>query len=245
MINHSLFSELSFFVRDRVLPSIKVASVLSLSQVRERQAGLTFFVAAFLVSVPVFIQTPLVRSFPEISLLLTGGWVWLGIILLKRPQTQIWGDLTLGFSWSWLAGSIYWGWWRWEPLIHLPIEAIGVPFACWCLWRGWGKIGNWFYLGSLLGTAITDLYFYLTGLIPYWRQLMQVEPSLAGSIFQSALAQIHTPWGISWAVVLVNAIVAVGWRALQRAELHWWAFAGAVLSTILVDSLFFIAASIS
>jgi hypothetical protein len=74
---------------------------------------------------------------------------------------------------------------------------------------------------------------------------MQVEPSLAGSIFQSALAQIHTPWGISWAVVLVNAIVAVGWRALQRAELHWWAFAGAVLSTILVDSLFFIAASIS
>jgi hypothetical protein len=245
LINHSLFSELSFFVRDRVLPSIKVASVLSLSQVRERQAGLTFFVAAFLVSVPVFIQTPLVRSFPEISLLLTGGWVWLGIILLKRPQTQIWGDLTLGFSWSWLAGSIYWGWWRWEPLIHLPIEAIGVPFACWCLWRGWGKIGNWFYLGSLLGTAITDLYFYLTGLIPYWRQLMQVEPSLAGSIFQSALAQIHTPWGISWAVVLVNAIVAVGWRALQRAELHWWAFAGAVLSTILVDSLFFIAASIS
>ena len=245
MINHSLFSELSFFVRDRVLPSIKVASVLSLSQVRERQAGLIFFVAAFLVSVPVFIQTPLVRSFPEISLLLTGGWVWLGIILLKRPQTQIWGDLTLGFSWSWLAGSIYWGWWRWEPLIHLPIEAIGVPFACWCLWRGWGKIGNWFYLGSLLGTAITDLYFYLTGLIPYWRQLMQVEPSLAGSIFQSALAQIHTPWGISWAVVLVNAIVAVGWRALQRAELHWWAFAGAVLSTILVDSLFFIAASIS
>ena len=240
-----MFSELSFFVRDRVLPSIKVASVLSLSQVRERQAGLTFFVAAFLVSVPVFIQTPLVRSFPEISLLLTGGWVWLGIILLKRPQTQIWGDLTLGFSWSWLAGSIYWGWWRWEPLIHLPIEAIGVPFACWCLWRGWGKIGNWFYLGSLLGTAITDLYFYLTGLIPYWRQLMQVEPSLAGSIFQSALAQIHTPWGISWAVVLVNAIVAVGWRALQRAELHWWAFAGAVLSTILVDSLFFIAASIS
>ena len=240
-----MFSELSFFVRDRVLPSIKVASVLSLSQVRERQAGLIFFVAAFLVSVPVFIQTPLVRSFPEISLLLTGGWVWLGIILLKRPQTQIWGDLTLGFSWSWLAGSIYWGWWRWEPLIHLPIEAIGVPFACWCLWRGWGKIGNWFYLGSLLGTAITDLYFYLTGLIPYWRQLMQVEPSLAGSIFQSALAQIHTPWGISWAVVLVNAIVAVGWRALQRAELHWWAFAGAVLSTILVDSLFFIAASIS
>ena len=210
------------------------------------QPILISLVAAFLVSVPVFIQTPLVRAFPWVSLLLTGAWVGLGLFLLKRPKTQIWGDLLLGFSWSWLAGSIYWGWWRWEPFIHLPIESIGVPFACWCLWRGWGKIGNWFYLGSLFGTAITDLYFYLTGLIPHWRQLMQVvEPALARPILQNAIAQIHTPWGISWAIVLVNLLIAVGSLSLQKVELHRWAFAGAVLSTILVDSLFFIAASMS
>ncbi|AFY77612.1 Protein of unknown function (DUF3120) [Pleurocapsa sp. PCC 7327] len=240
-----MVSSTSSVTSARALPSGKTSQVLSLTQTRERQAGFFFLAAAFLVSVPVFIQTPLVRLFPWVSLLLTGGWAILGIALLKHPKTQIWGDLLIGFSWSWLAGSIYWGWLRWEPLIHLPVESIGVPFACWCLWRGWGKIGNWFYLGSLLGTAITDLFFYLTGLIPYWRQLMQVNPALARPIFQSAIAQIQTPWGISWAVVLVDLLIVVGWRSLQKPELHWWAFAGAVLSTILVDSLFLLAASMS
>jgi hypothetical protein len=212
---------------------------------KERQSWLFFLAAAFLVSVPVFIQAPMVRFVPWLSLLLTGGWVSLGFFLLKRPTTRLWGDLLLGFSWSWLAGSIYWGWLRWEPLIHLPVEAIGLPFAFVCLWRGWGKVGNLFYLGSLLGTAITDLYFYLTDLIPHWRQLMQVAPTLATPIFQQALSQVQTVWGISWAVVLVNLLLAISWWSLQKERLHWWAFAGAVLSTILVDSLFLVAASLS
>lgn len=121
-----------------------------------------------------------------LSLVMTVGWVALSVFLLRRPATQLWGDLLLGFSWSWLAGSIYWGWLRWEPLIHLPVEAIGLPFALWCLWRGWGIVGNLFYLGSLLGTAVTDLYFYIVDLIPHWRQLMQVAPSEASPILQTA-----------------------------------------------------------
>ena len=201
-----------------------------------------FGAASFLVSVPVFFQAPIVRLFPWLSLILTLGWVALGFWLYRRPQTRWWGDITLGFSWSWLAGSIYWGWLRWEPLIHIPIEAIGLPFALWFIWRGKGLIGNYFYLGSLLGTAITDLYFYLTDLIPYWRKLMTVDPALASPIFKSALAQIQTPWGISWAIVLVNILLAVSFWSLKKTELYWWAFAGAVLSTILVDSLFWIAA---
>lgn len=72
-----------------------------------------------------------------------------------------------------------------------------------------------------------------------------VDPALARPILQNAIAQIHTPWGISWAIVLVNLLIAVGSLSLQKVELHRWAFAGAVLSTILVDSLFFIAASMS
>ncbi len=202
-----------------------------------------FAAAAFLVSVPVFIEAPLVRQYPVISVALSLFWVGWGLVLFQRPQGQIWGDLLFGFSWSWLAGAIYWGWFRWEPALHLPIESIGVPFALWGIWRGVGKIGNLFYLGSLLGTAITDLYFYEVGLIDYWRQLMQVDPALATSLLQQAIAQVRTPWGTAWAVVLVNFLLAVGIMSLGTKQLHWYAFSGAVLTTIVVDSLFLWVAS--
>ncbi len=202
-----------------------------------------FAAASFLVSVPVFVQAPLVRQLPWLSLLLTLGWIWLGFKLLARPGMRVWGDLLLGFSWCWLAGSIYWGWLRAEPLLHLPIEAIGLPFALWGLWRGRGAVGNLFYLGSLFGTALTDVYFYLTDLIPYWRQIMDVDPALITPILQEATAQVQTPWGISWAAVLGCTLGLVGCGALTRGRLPWWAFSGAVLSTILVDSLFWLAAT--
>ncbi|HAC63290.1 MAG TPA: DUF3120 domain-containing protein [Cyanothece sp. UBA12306] len=209
------------------------------------QGWLMFLAAGFLVSVPVFIEAPLVRLCPQISVLMTLVWLWLAWTLMKQEHTHHWGDLLWGFSWCWLAGSIYWGWWRWEPLIHLPIESIGVPVAIWGIWRGWGLVGNFFYLGSLLGTGITDGYFYLTGLIPHWRQLMNIEPELATPIFQAALVQVQTPWGISWAIVLVNIMLGVGLWAMQKPHRHWWALAGAVLSTILVDSLFWLVASLA
>jgi len=183
-----------------------------------------------------------VRQLPWLSLAMTAGLVGGSIQLLARQSTRLWGDLLLGFSWSWLAGSIYWGWLRWEPLWHLPVEAIGLPVAIWCLWRRWAMVGNLFYLGSLLGTAITDIYFYIVDLIPHWRQLMQVSPELAMPVLQSAIAQIQTPWGISWAVVLSVILLVAGILPLGTRQLHWWAFSGAVLSTILVDSLFWIVA---
>ncbi|BAZ44681.1 hypothetical protein NIES4102_16930 [Chondrocystis sp. NIES-4102] len=216
---------------------------LNLQQNSDNKAWRVFFTASFLVSVPVFFQAPIVRLFPLASVILTSFWIGLGWFLYKK-QNHWWGDILLGFSWSWLAGSIYWGWFRSEPLIHIPIESIGLPFALLCLGRGWGKIGNFFYLGSLLGTTITDLYFYLTDVIPYWRQLMTVDldPALASPILKAALAQTQNLWGISWAIVLINILLAISWWSLKKTELHWWAFAGAVLSTILVDSLFGLAA---
>lgn len=183
------------------------------------------------------------RLLPELSLLLTVGWLGLSLFLLARPRTQLWGDLLFGFTWSWLAGSIYWGWLRWEPVLHLPIEAIGLPIALWCLLRQWNKVGNLFYLGSLFGTAVTDLYFYLTDLIPHWRHLMQVSPELAMPIFQNAIAQIKTPWGVGWAAALALVLVVAGVVPLRSQKVHWWAFGGAVLSTILVDGLFWLAAA--
>lgn len=209
---------------------------------QQSQRWFPFAIAVFLVSVPVFFQAPLVRIWPMLSLVMTGGWLGLSLYLLRTKETQLWGDLLFGFSWTWLTGSIYWGWLRWEPLLHLPVESIAVPFALWCLWRGWGKVGNWFYLGSLFGTAVTDGYFYIAGLIPSWRQLMQVDPSMAMPIFQDAITLAATPWGISWAVVLAITLFAVGVFSLQSEKTHWWVFGGAVLSTILVDSLFLMAA---
>ncbi|MBD2578355.1 DUF3120 domain-containing protein [Oscillatoria sp. FACHB-1406] len=202
-----------------------------------------FAAAAFLVSIPVFFQASLVRQQPLLSLLLSAMWVALGWKLRQRPKFEVWGDLLLGFSWSWLAGSIYWGWWRWEPLYHLPIESIGIPFALWGMRRKGYAVGSLFYLGSLFGTAIGDLYFYLTDLIPYWRQVMEVSPSLAPVILQNALTRVQTPWGIGCAIALGSLLTLVGIAALQKRQASSWAFGGAVLSTIVVEGLFALAAA--
>lgn len=222
--------------------ALSSSASLSLS-IPWRQTWLVFAAAVFLVSVPVFVEAPLVRSLPSLSLAMTGFWIWLSFALMSRSATYLWGDLLLGFSWSWLAGAIYWGWLRWEPLWHLPVESIGLPFACWCLMRNWAKVGSWFYLGSLLGTVLTDVYFYLVDLMPYWRQIMQVEPAGVSLILQNALAQVQTPWGQGWAVILAVTLLVCGVLPLRLEQRHWYAFGGAVLSTILVDSLFLIAAS--
>jgi hypothetical protein len=210
-----------------------------------RQNWLVLIAAVFLVSVPVFIEAPLVRSLPVFSLLMTAFWVWLSVRLMSRPQTYLWGDLLFGFSWTWFTGSIYWGWLRWEPIWHLPIEALGLPFALWCLTKNWGKVGNWFYLGSLFGTVLTDIYFYLVDLMPYWRQIMRISPEGASQILQNALTQVQNPWGQGWAVILAVILAVVGTGSLLNKESHWYAFGGAVLSTILVDSLFLLAAALA
>jgi len=229
----------------RALESTLQASASLPLFVSVQKTWLVLAAAVFLVSVPVFIEAPLVRSLPVVSLAITGLWVWLSLKLMSRPQTYLWGDLLLGFSWSWLAGSIYWGWLRFEPLWHLPVESIGLPFACWCLVRNWGKVGNWFYLGSLFGTVLTDIYFYLVKLIPYWRQIMEVEPSQVSPILQAAVTQVKTPWGVASASTLAMVLLVAGIMPLRNKQHHWYAFGGAVLSTILVDSLFLLAALVA
>ncbi|MEM8637708.1 MAG: DUF3120 domain-containing protein [Cyanobacteria bacterium P01_G01_bin.54] len=197
-----------------------------------------FGAAAFLVSVPVFFQAPLVRWSPELGLVSTLLW-WLGALgLWWWYPRQPWASLLFGFSWSWLAGSIYWGWWRTEPLLHLPIEAIALPIALWSLWQGQGRLGAGFYLGSLVGTAITDLFFYPTHLIPYWRAVMSLPAADIPAVLQGAVAQLQTPWAAAWAVILIVSLLVMGLRSLRSPSLAAWAFGGAVLSTLLVDGLF-------
>lgn len=198
--------------------------------------------AAFLVSVPVFIQAPLVRLQPWVSLLITLVWLLGGLQMLRQPAFKFWGDLAIGFSWTWLAGSLYWGWLRENPYVHLPVEAIGLPIVLILISQNRLKVGSYFYLGSLLGTAITDLYFYWVDLIPYWQQVMQVETTAVGSVLQAALQQIQNPIAAIRALWLLSLLVAIGLSGIRSTTAHWWAFAGAVLSTILVDTLFLAAA---
>ncbi|MEM6254498.1 MAG: DUF3120 domain-containing protein [Cyanobacteria bacterium P01_D01_bin.156] len=202
-----------------------------------------FLAAAFLVSVPVFIQAPLVRSYPWVSLGFTLIWLIGGMRMVRGGTLNLWGDLTIGFSWTWLAGSIYWGWLRENPYIHLPVEAIGLPIVLYLISQRRLLVGSYFYLGSLLGTAITDIYFYWVDLIPYWQQVMRVEPEAAGSILHNALLHIQNPIAAVRALVLLTILTLVGGFALKSGHSHRWAFAGAVLSTILVDALFLVAAS--
>lgn len=206
---------------------------------------LAFLVAAFLVSVPVFIQAPLVRLQPLASLMMTSLWLTGGIYMLRQPTFKLWGDLAIGFSWTWLAGSVYWGWLRFNPYVHLPVEAIGLPIVIVLLSQNRLKVGSYFYLGSLLGTVITDLYFYWVGLIPYWKQLMQVAPADAGTVLQAALQQIQNPIAAIRALWLLSLLIAIGLFGIRFPKAHWWAFSGAVLSTILVDALFLLAATLA
>ena len=204
-----------------------------------------FWAAAFLVSVPVFIQAPLVRLQPWVSLLMTLIWFISGLQMLNQPKLKLWGDLAIGFTWTWFAGSLYWGWLRENPYVHLPVEAIGLPIVIILISQNRCKVGSYFYLGSLFGTAITDLYFYWVDLIPYWRQVMQVEPAAVGNVLQSALLHIENPIAVVRAMVLLGILVFVGALAIRANKVYWWAFAGAVLSTILVDALFLLAASLA
>jgi hypothetical protein len=213
-----------------------------------RKSWGAFALASFLVSIPVFVQAPLVRSLPWVSLSLTSGWIALAYGLRDHTQRSLWSDVLVGFSGSWLAGSIYWGWFRQEPLLHLPIEALFVPLAVWALARRRFQAGALFYLGSLWGTAITDIYCYRVHLIAYWRQVMQVDFADAMPIFQEALAQMQTVRGVGWAILLILVLFMSGLfpflnpRTRKGEQLPQWIFAGAVLSTLLVDGLFWLTA---
>ncbi len=192
----------------------------------------------FLVSVPVLLQAPLVRFFPWVSLAMMLPLYLIAFWMVYKPRLRWWGDLLIGFGWSWLAGTIYWGWLRFEPLWHLPIEAVGLPFALWALWKRRLLVGQCFYLGSLLGTVITDVYFYCLDLIPFWRRLMIVEVSESLPILREAGALVKTGQGFICAVLLLSLLFSVASIALKTRKLHWWVFSGAVIGTLLVDALF-------
>jgi Protein of unknown function (DUF3120) len=235
---------LSFPPESRVLlPLVEPSSPLAKAQ-SIPQNWQVFAAAVFLVSVPVFFEAPLVRYLPGVSLASTALWIGAGLYLRRNPRLATWGDLLVGFSWTWMAGSLYWGWLRMDPMLHLPVEAMALPIALVGLRRNWCPVGQSFYLGSLFGTIVTDLYFHLVGLIPAWKQIM-LNPSESALVLQSALTLVYTPWGLAWAAILTMLLLFVAAVGLVGRKLGWMAFSGAVLSTLLVDGLFWLAAALA
>ena len=124
------------------------------------------------------------------------------------------GALLIGFSGSWLAGAVFWGWLRLHPLWHLPVEAFALPLAIAGLQGPWRRAGQ-FYLGALIGTACTDAATALCGLMPLWPQVLQASPSEAPLLLSAAAEQVLQP--IPW----------LWWVDLPRP---WWCRALALAS---------------
>ena len=195
-------------------------------------------VAAALVKLPVFVQAPWVRSSPLACALFTAVLVALGL----RLRGEL-GALLIGFSGSWLAGAIFWGWLRLHPLWHLPVEAFALPLAIAGLQGPWRRAGQ-FYLGALIGTACTDAATALCALMPLWPLVLQASPSEAPLLLSAAAEQVLQP--VSLAVVGgFAAAMACAGRWLWRQGEGGKVVAAALLSTLAVDALFLALALLS
>lgn len=199
-------------------------------------------VAAFLTLGPVFLQAPLVRLTPMASAAATVPLLLLALALAthRDPARQRLGMLFVGFVGSWLGGSLFWGWFRDYPVWHLPIEGFALPLALGGLQTRW-RMGAWFYLASLLGTAVTDGLIAATGLMPLWPQVVQAAPAAATVLMQHAAESLLHPGPLvalalaSWWILQLSRLLWTGDQARQVA-------AAALASTLLVDGLFFGAA---
>ena len=174
-------------------------------------------VAAALVMLPVFVQAPWVRSSPLACALFTAVLVALGL----RLRGDL-GALLIGFSGSWLAGAMFWGWLRLHPLWHLPVEAFALPLAIAGLQGPWRRAGQ-FYLGALIGTACTDAATALCGLMPLWPQVLQASPSEAPLLLSAAAEQVLQPASWLWWVDLPRpwCVPGAGSGAKAKAD-KWW-----------------------
>jgi hypothetical protein len=199
-------------------------------------------ISGLLVTLPVFLQAPWVRQAPFSAALFTAVLLCTGLALElhHHPRAKHLGALVVGFCGSWLAGCLFWGWFRCHPVLHLPIESIALPFALGGLGGRW-RLACGFYLGSLVGTAATDLAIAATGVMPLWPQVVQAAPGQAATLLQQAAQQVLQPAPLL--VVLLSAAALLQlcrwlWQRGPTARV----FAAALATTLSVDGLFLLAA---
>ncbi len=202
-------------------------------------------VAAALVVVPVFLQAPWVRLHPSSATLFTGVMMAIGLLLeLRGPERcRGFGPLLVGFSGSWLAGCLFWGWCRLHPLWHLPIEAFALPLALAGLSGRWRSASH-FYLASLLGTACTDGAIALTGVMPLWPQVLSAPVHEAPALLHRAAMQVLEPASLALVLGMAVTLTLLA-RRCHRSGAGGRLAAATLLTTLAVDGLFLIAALLS
>jgi hypothetical protein len=194
--------------------------------------------SGLLVVLPVFVEAPWVRQAPFSAVLFTAVLLAAGLAMAhsRGDGLRRSGEVLVGFSGSWLAGALFWGWARQYPICHLPLEALALPLALAGLGGRW-RLACGFYLGSLLGTAATDAAIAATGLMPLWPQAVAAEPAAAVTLLRHAAGTLLHP-----APLLVVAGFGLGlgqlsrwlWRRGPVAQIA----ATALATTLLVDGLF-------
>lgn len=198
--------------------------------------------ACLLVTIPVFLQAPWVRTAPMQAALFTAPLLAVGVLLefYGRGVWQPLGALMVGFCGSWLGGTLFWGWCRLHPIWHLPIEAFALPLALAGLGTRWRLAGS-FYLAALLGTAATDGVMAITGLMDLWPQALAAPLHEAPLILQHAAQRALQPLPLT--VILVSAILLLAiCRSLWGRGGPWRVASATLGTTLIVDGLFLMAA---
>lgn len=194
--------------------------------------------AAALVVLPVFAQAPWVRSAPMAAALFSSVILTAGLLLerqAQRPLAEL-GVLLVGFSGSWLGGSLFWGWCRLHPLWHLPIEAFALPLAVAGLSGRW-RLAGCFYLASLLGTAATDGAMAISGVIDLWPQVLSAPLSEAPRLLQQAAMAVVQPLPLTVVLLAAAALLTLS-QALWRQGTPGRVAAATLATTVVVDGLF-------
>ena len=197
---------------------------------------------ALLVALPVFLQAPWVRLAPFSAAVFTAALLLAGVVLAQR-RSAAWstaGVLLVGFSGSWLAGCLFWGWLRLHPLVHLPVEAFALPLALAGLTGPWRRAGQ-FYLGALAGTAATDGAIALCGLMPLWPAVLAAGPGEAAPLLAEAAARVLEPSHLLTVASIAGVMLAAAallWRRGPGGRL----VAACLLSTLAIDGLFLLLA---
>jgi hypothetical protein len=191
--------------------------------------------AAVLIVAPVFVQAPWVRQAPMGAALFSAV-----LLLLAVRRGGDVGALLVGFSGSWLAGCLFWGWLRLHPLVHLPVEAFALPLAVAGLGGPWRRAGQ-FYLGSLAGTAATDAAIALCGLMPLWPAVLAAGPGEAAPLLAQAAARVLEPAHLCTVAVIASAMLGAA-RLLWRQGPGGRLVAACLLSTLAIDGLFLLLA---
>jgi len=199
-------------------------------------------VAVLLVSVPVFLQAPLVRVAPLAAAMVTVPLVAVGVGLERfgRGPWQPLGPLLVGFSGSWLAGCLFWGWFRLHPVCHLPLEAFVLPLAVAGLGGRW-RLAGAFYLASLAGTAATDAAIAATGLMDLWPQVLAAPLQEAPLLLRQAGETVMQLPNLALVAVLA-ALLLQSCRWLWGRGTSGRVAAATLATTLAVDGLFLAAA---